>query len=92
VAGQEVADVAALDGDPRVVGRQAFRADAVVGVEGERALEEADNGRCTLVGMDLGVAEPLLKLPSLQSYLLRHRVQAPSRIRVGRRPGCSRDS
>jgi hypothetical protein len=45
VPGEQSAQVAALDIAPAVVGHQSLRADAVLGVEGECALEEADDGR-----------------------------------------------
>jgi hypothetical protein len=42
---------------PGIVGDQPLRADAVALVEGERAFEEANDGCCLLVVVDLGVGE-----------------------------------
>ena len=55
---EEPADLVAADVGPGVVGHQSLGGDAVVAVEGEGALEEADDRRCLLVVVDLGVGEP----------------------------------
>jgi hypothetical protein len=40
-----------------IVGEDSFDGDAVAAIEGDRATEEADCGRCFLVAKDLGVGE-----------------------------------
>ena len=55
---EQFAQGAVLDVAEGVVGHQSLRGDAVLREEGERALEEAGDGRGSLVVVDLGVGEP----------------------------------
>jgi hypothetical protein len=57
LAVEQLAEVAALDVDPGVVGHQPLRHDPVLGEGAECPLEEASGRCCSLVGMDLGVSE-----------------------------------
>ena len=54
---EQPSQLTAFDVGPAVVGHQPGRGDAVARVEGERALEEADDGGGFLVVVDLGVGE-----------------------------------
>jgi hypothetical protein len=56
-AGKELAQRAVLDVAEAVVGHQPLRDDALLGEEDERALDEAGDRRCLLVGVELDVGE-----------------------------------
>jgi hypothetical protein len=58
VAGEQLGESAVVRVRPGVVGAQAPHADAVRGVEGQRTLDEADDGRCPLVAVEFTVGEP----------------------------------
>ncbi len=58
LASEQLAQRAVVAVDEGVVGEQPLRLDAVGGVEGEPALDEGGDRRCSLVAVELAVGEP----------------------------------
>ena len=70
-----------------VVGEDPLDADAVAAVEGDGAAEEADRGRCLLVGEHLGVGEAAVVVDGDVDVLLADR-PALLAVPVGDGVGC----